>query len=122
MELPNGFEKKTVITFDQRDLQALIKEVWDVDYDTGDTLDRPSNGSYYEYSISNDPESYEGEYYLDQGQEPWYHNDTDGWMNLERVIERLDHPTMVPGPGDVLTVLVELGKLPESEYILHFWW
>jgi hypothetical protein len=121
MDLPDGFKQKTVIVFDQRDLQKLIKEVWDVEYDTGENLEFPSNDSFYDYTIVEN--GYDGDYYLDGGAYPWYKNETDGYFNLERVIERIgDNQGFAPGPEDVLTALAELGKLPYGEYQLKYWW
>lgn len=118
MELPEGFEQETVILFDHRALEKLVKETWGKEYDTGAALDRPYNGSYFEYKID---EEYEGEYITEEGE--WVED--GGYYTLERVIERLDHPDRVygtPGPEDVLVALVEIGKLPKGKYILHFWW
>lgn len=121
MELPNGFTQENVFLFDQRALQNLVMEIWGKEYDTGAALDFPHNGSHYDWKITG--LHYDTEYILDQGEEYAWNNDSDGWFTLERVIERLDaEQWFSPGPQDVLTALVEIGKLPAGKYILDYWW
>lgn len=120
MDLPVGFEQKTVIIFNQWDLRNLVKAIWDKEYDVGDAIDYPHNGSYYDYEIV--PDGYEGEYLLDQGKFPTYENEEDGYFDLDRVIERLEHPFLRPGVEDVLTALAESEAIPYGDYILHYWW
>lgn len=120
--LPAGFKRETVITFDQRDLETLIKEVWGKEYDTGRHLDYPHNGSYFDWEIDGTEYEYE-DYILNQGAQNLWENETDGSFTLERVIDRLDgNPDFAPGPHDVLTALVETGKLPAGKYVLNYWW
>lgn len=121
MALPKGFEQKNVIMFDQCALRDLVREVWDVELDLGERLDFPHNGSIFEFDI--DTDSYEDEYMLDQGKEPWYRNDMDGWYDLKRVEDRIGNTGwFAPGPNDILTALCELGKLPAGHYVLDYCW
>lgn len=120
MELPEGFSQETVILFDQRDLEKLVEATWGKSYDIGEALDRPYNGSYYEYDI-------DGNYdYYDDLDVEW--NDIDGWYTLERVLTRLnqldpkDRDNYYLDPHNILTALVEIGKLPKGKYILNYWW
>lgn len=122
MDLPNGFEQKTVIMFTQYRLRDLVREVWGVEWlDLGERMDFPHNGSIFEYDI--DTDTYEDEYILDQGKEPWYENDVDGYYDLKRVEERIGNEGWFsPGPQDILTALCELGKLPAGHYVMDYSW
>lgn len=121
MELPEGFKEETVISVWHVDLEKFVYEVWGKKYDIAQVLDHPSNDSYYDYHI--DEESYEGDYILDQGKSPAWLNDTDGWFDLQRVVERLESGFwLAPGPEDVLTALCEAGKLPAGNYQMKYYW
>lgn len=121
MDLPEGFEQKTVITFRHRDLEKLVYTTWQKNYDVGMGLDYPNNDSYYDYTVTEG--GYEDEFMLDQGKEPAYENDIDGSFDYDRVIERLESGFwLCPGPADVLTALAENGTIPYGDYQLKYWW